>query len=168
LSFLQIPCSIGFDVRGDVKIFDFGLAKEFDPKSAVDGAYKLTGDTGSPRYMAPEVALNQPYNETCDVYSFCVLLWQILKTETPFEGYTMKMFDARVVRAGARPKLDDKWPQEIRDMMRRGYGDWQKRPSMDDICNTLREELNRHSEEEIVDTLDASRKSELSLRRGSS
>jgi serine/threonine protein kinase len=36
-----------------VKIFDFGLAKEFDPKSAVDGAYKLTGDTGSPRYMAP-------------------------------------------------------------------------------------------------------------------
>jgi len=47
--------SIGFDVRGDVKIFDFGLAKEVDPKKALpDGTYKLTGDTGSPRYMANE------------------------------------------------------------------------------------------------------------------
>jgi serine/threonine protein kinase len=44
------PDNIGFDVRGDVKIFDFGLAKEIDPtKVKPDGLYKLTGDTGSPR-----------------------------------------------------------------------------------------------------------------------
>jgi serine/threonine protein kinase len=47
--------------EGDVKIFDFGLAREFDPvKQDVDGCYNLTGDTGSMRYMAPEVALNKP------------------------------------------------------------------------------------------------------------
>ena len=46
------PDNIGFDVRGDVKIFDFGLAKEFNPANVLDdGTYKLTGDTGSPRYM---------------------------------------------------------------------------------------------------------------------
>jgi serine/threonine protein kinase len=46
--------------EGDVKIFDFGLAREFDPvKQDEDGCYNLTGDTGSPRYMAPEVALNK-------------------------------------------------------------------------------------------------------------
>ena len=160
--------SIGFDVRGDVKIFDFGLAKEFDPKTAIDGAYKLTGDTGSPRYMAVEVALNQPYNETCDVYSFCILLWQILRLETPFEGFTMNMFDKKVVRGGARPKMDEKWPAEIRNLMKTGWGDWKHRPSMDDVCTVLREEINRNSDEEVVDTLDASRKSEMSLRRGGS
>lgn len=48
------PDNIGFDVRGDVKIFDFGLAKEIDPsKRLEDGTFKLTGDTGSLRYMAP-------------------------------------------------------------------------------------------------------------------
>lgn len=44
----------GFDVRGDVKLFDFGLAKELDEKAKLDdGTYHLTGDTGSLRYMAP-------------------------------------------------------------------------------------------------------------------
>jgi serine/threonine protein kinase len=45
------PDNIGFDVRGDVKIFDFGLAKEFDPDKSENGFYQLTGDTGSPRYV---------------------------------------------------------------------------------------------------------------------
>lgn len=69
------PDALGFspfvssDVRGDVKIFDFGLAKEFKPENRDDnGTYKHTADTGSPRYMAPEVFLGKPYNETCDVY----------------------------------------------------------------------------------------------------
>jgi serine/threonine protein kinase len=49
------PDNIGFDVRGDVKIFDFGLAKEINPKKKLDdGTYNLTADTGSLRYMAPE------------------------------------------------------------------------------------------------------------------
>jgi len=42
-----------FDVRGDVKIFDLGLAKELGcSKDNGDGTYQLTGDTGSPRYVA--------------------------------------------------------------------------------------------------------------------
>ena len=54
------PDNIGFDVRGDIKIFDFGLAKELHPDDKMEnGLYNLTGDTGSPRYMAPEVALGK-------------------------------------------------------------------------------------------------------------
>jgi len=72
------PENIGFDVRGDVKVFDLGLAKELDPKLAdEDGLYKLTGTTGSLRYMAPEIAKNQPYNFLADVYSFGIIFWQV-------------------------------------------------------------------------------------------
>lgn len=45
----------GFDIRGDVKIFDFGLAKELDPslRYGITEFYELSGNTGSLRYMAP-------------------------------------------------------------------------------------------------------------------
>jgi len=40
--------------EGDVKVFDFGLCKDLDPKLEVkDGLYKLTGGTGCFPYMAP-------------------------------------------------------------------------------------------------------------------
>jgi hypothetical protein len=43
-----------FRQRGDIKIFDFGLAKELhDEEKDANGLFKLTGLTGSPRYMAP-------------------------------------------------------------------------------------------------------------------
>jgi serine/threonine protein kinase len=46
------PENIGFDVRDDVKIFDLGLAKELlDEDMLSDGTWKLTGMTGSLRYM---------------------------------------------------------------------------------------------------------------------
>jgi serine/threonine protein kinase len=63
------PDNIGFDVRDDVKIFDFGLAAEMHPSLRVNGTntYRLTAESGSPRYMAPEVALGQPYNHLVDV-----------------------------------------------------------------------------------------------------
>ena len=52
------PENIGFDVRGDAKIFDFGLAKELlESDMTKDGLYKMSGLTGSRRYMAPEVVL---------------------------------------------------------------------------------------------------------------
>ena len=50
------PENIGFDIRDDIKLFDFGLAKELRDDLKVPGndkLYHLTGDTGSPRYMAP-------------------------------------------------------------------------------------------------------------------
>jgi len=72
------PENLGFDIRDDVKLFDFGLSRELMPAEKVPGSnpttYKLTGETGSFRYMAPEVAKNQPYNERADVFGFGILL----------------------------------------------------------------------------------------------
>ncbi|GKZ00660.1 hypothetical protein MPSEU_001018200 [Mayamaea pseudoterrestris] len=160
------PDNIGFDVRGDVKIFDFGLAKEFDPDKSTDGLYNLTGDTGSPRYMAIEVALNKPYNEKVDVYSMAILCWQMFSMETPFEGYTVRMFNKKIVEGGHRPKCEATWPVEIQNMLRQGWCESKDRLSMEEFSNVLRDEINKNSDEEVCDIMDASRKSEMSLRRG--
>ena len=41
----------------------------------------MTGYTGSLRYMAPEVAKQTPYNETCDIYSVGLVLWEVCSLE---------------------------------------------------------------------------------------
>jgi serine/threonine protein kinase len=53
-----------------VKLFDFGLARILENVSVSDEVYEMSGETGSLRYMAPEVADCQPYNQKADVYSF--------------------------------------------------------------------------------------------------
>ena len=37
--------------------------------------------------MAPEVLMSQPFNEKVDVYSFGLVLWQILTRTDPFAEY---------------------------------------------------------------------------------
>jgi len=64
------------------------LAKEVrDPDE--DGNYKLTGYCGSPIYMAPEVIKCIPYNLTSDVYSFSIVLWEMLSLETPYKKFSL-------------------------------------------------------------------------------
>jgi serine/threonine protein kinase len=143
------------------------LAKELHTSlKRSDGLYNLTADTGSPRYMAPEVALGKPYNETCDVYSFSILMWQMLKAETPFEHYkSVKSFNAKVFIGGVRPQPDPKWPKDISDLLRNSWSpDIAKRPMMDEVCEALREAINRDTDEELVEIMDASRRSEMSFR----
>lgn len=54
--------SIHGTVRGDIKLFDLGLVKELHPNDRDRrGNYKLSM-AGTPRYMAPECGMYQPYN----------------------------------------------------------------------------------------------------------
>jgi serine/threonine protein kinase len=57
------PENIGFDVRGDIKIFDLGFAKEICREEMLpEGTFKLTGRIGSLRYMVS--SLNMHNNTT--------------------------------------------------------------------------------------------------------
>ena len=138
--------NVGFDIRDDIKLFDFGLAKELREDLKHDNhLYNLTADTGSPRYMAPEVALGKPYNGTCDTYSFCVLLWEMLALKTPFECYTLKLLKTRVWGSEEkRPQIDEHWPTKIKLLLKKGWSpDWTNRFNMDQVEGILREECVR-------------------------
>jgi serine/threonine protein kinase len=143
------PENIGFDLMDEIKIIDFGLIKEYNPKRRADDGYfyHLTKETGSPQYMCPRVANGLPYNELCDVYSYCILLWQMLQLDIPYE------FDYDVLRSkvlvhgphGCRPKMNMKWSPTIRSLLSHGWSfDYSVRPSMKQICQMLDDELNRY------------------------
>jgi len=140
------PDNVGFDCNGTVKIFDFGLAKELDDTMRTGYChelYELSGNTGSLRYMAPEVALSQPYNLTADVYSFGLLLWQMCSLELPYDGMSRSDHAQYVVDEHQRPTLNPTWSTPLRILIKRAWEpDPSLRPSMDSTHKILKREIN--------------------------
>jgi serine/threonine protein kinase len=131
-------------LSGDVKIFDFGLAKELDPslRHGCTEFYELSGNTGSLRYMSPEVARCEPYNLTADVYSFGLLLWQVCSLMLPYDGMNRQDHSELVVYGNERPPLNSSWSTPLRILMKRAWEpDPTVRPSMDSIYKILRREI---------------------------
>jgi hypothetical protein len=84
--------------------------------------------------------------------------------ETPYEGFTVKMFEKSVITGGARPKINPQWGKVIGQLLGQGFAGNPSRPQMNEVCEQLREEINNLSDDEIVDIVDASRKSQMSAR----
>lgn len=126
-------------VRGDIKLFDLGLVKELHPEGCDrKGNWKLSM-AGTPRYMSPECGLYRPYNLSADVYSFSMLLWEIISLQQPFKGFTYSKLEKQVFRDGYRPPLKKIWHRGLRSLIAAGWHQTpSKRPSMDDMYGKLR------------------------------
>ena len=129
-------------------MFDFGLAAEMrDCYKGEDGAFHLTPMTGSPRYMSPEVALGKPYDGGCDVYSFALVLWQMLSLKVPYDGHDLESLKKKVW-SGPERRPDLKkypWSTRIKELLRQSWtSDVQQRLSMEYVHQTLKVECVRH------------------------
>jgi serine/threonine protein kinase len=111
------PDNVGFTEDGVLRLFDFGLVTCVKKRINPDDMYNMTGNTGSLRYMAPEVALKLPYTEKVDVYSFSIMLWQMARDRVPFNGWTKAEFMKNVVIGKQRPKLDKTWPPPFSNLL---------------------------------------------------
>mmetsp|Transcript_10101 Transcript_10101/g.22589 ORF Transcript_10101/g.22589 Transcript_10101/m.22589 type:complete len:828 (-) Transcript_10101:271-2754(-) len=134
------PDNVGFDVRGDVKLFDFGLAKELTPRYRVGkDQYKASGLTGSRRYMAPEVVMCKPYGLSVDVFSFGIFLWEILSLKEPFEDYDVNKHSRLVVKKGQRPMIKNYWPSYVKELMKACWSkDPKQRPTFAEIYSSMK------------------------------
>ena len=70
------PSNIGFTAGGSPKLLDFGLAR--GAGSAAAG--------GTLRYASPEILSDRPAGEGDDVWSLCVVLYEMVSGEHPFAG----------------------------------------------------------------------------------
>ena len=97
------------------------------------------------RYMAPEVANAKPYNASCDVYSFAILLWEMMALKTPYELYTPRALHEKVYNGPhKRPVVPDEWHPSIKICLKRSWAeDLHARNSMSNIKEILRKECIR-------------------------
>jgi len=140
------PANIGFDNQGQLKLFDFGFATKLQAKDCLpDGRYKLNGGIGTCRYMAPEVARYYPYNELADVYSFGILLWEILTLKKPYSKLNCHEWLQEVIIERKRPDIDEAWPKKLQSLLKCCWSeDIEERPSFDIIIDVL-DEVKEHS-----------------------
>eukprot|EP00727_Mastigamoeba_balamuthi_P004719 m51a1_g14245 Plasma Membrane Syntaxin D (1175) ;mRNA; f:247478-252218 len=117
----------------DVKVSDFGLA-------AVKTANKISTLCGSVAWMAPEVLSSSTYTEASDVYSFGIIMNEVLTCEVPFKGLN-KVVVSRQVLQGRRPDIPRKlgaYTNEYVDLMCRCWDQQSsQRPTFKTICAEL-------------------------------
>ena len=143
---------------GVLKVGDFGLSKTLSAKlnapyrtgsmdnvdaHNVDSAvhnepYKMTGETGSYRYMAPEVYKHEAYGPKVDVYAFAMIAYQAFTNLQPFmdkEG----ILAARAAAQGSRPKFPKNCvPEPIREIIRNcWHSDFRQRPTFEAVIERL-------------------------------
>lgn len=120
-----------------LKVGDFGLSKLIRVKNSHD-VYKMTGETGSYRYMAPEVFKHRKYDKTVDVYSFAMILYQMLEGDPPLSN--LEPYEAAKSAAGGlRPVFRAKsYSPELRELTEHCWdADMNKRPSFLEILKRL-------------------------------
>lgn len=129
------PDNIGYK-NGVWKIFDLDVA-QLCPTINVNECYseefKMTKRVGSPRYMSPECARGERYNCLSDVYSFGLLIHEILTCEKPYEDVPSELHDDLVFYEHRRPPISNGWPISMKYLLDSAWHrDWQQRPIISD------------------------------------
>ncbi|XP_023170271.2 dual specificity protein kinase zak2-like [Drosophila hydei] len=94
---LKTPNLLLTDNNRILKIADFG--------TATDLRTLMTSEIGTVAYMAPEVLIGKNYTEKCDIYSFGIVLWEVMARRKPFHHLKNRSTPALIMQTfkGERP-----------------------------------------------------------------
>jgi serine/threonine protein kinase len=114
------------------KVCDFGLSRVKAQERS------MTGNCGTVQWMAPEVLANQSYNEKADIYSFGIILWELLSRECPYDGMTAIQCALAVLNRDKRPEIPKWCPPSLHALIKSCVKkDADQRPSFAQILLAL-------------------------------
>lgn len=100
-----------------IKLTDFGLSRTIKKKH---DKYKMSGCTGTLRYMAPEVIINngEDYDLKIDIYSLALNFWFILTGKIPYAELDLNPGFIKLIQINYRPEIKDVEIIEFHDIIK--------------------------------------------------
>ncbi|TKW02416.1 hypothetical protein SEVIR_8G242700v4 [Setaria viridis] len=129
------------DKNWTVKVADFGLSR-----LKLETFLRTKTGKGTPQWMAPEVLRNEPSDEKSDVYSYGVVLWELVTQKIPWDNLnTMQVIGAvgfMDQRLDIPSDTDPQWASMIESCW---DSDPRKRPSFLELLDRLRDLQKQYS-----------------------
>jgi len=141
------PANLLLGLGMKLKVGDFGLSRVKTHGGEMTDGYRMTGLTGTLRYMAPEVMKpardgSSKYDEKVDIYSAAQIVWYMCMGEQPFGELGTDTVMTGVIK-GLRPDLysvERRNGKEIADFIRCGWAlDPRKRFSAEEMVTMIKQ-----------------------------
>lgn len=118
-------------------IADLGFTK-IKKYAGIMFGYSVKSGWSSPEILKEKRLMPTKFTESDDIFSFGTILWEMVACQEPFQGYTLKMLEQKVVVEGLRPKIPEDLPMEIENLIVSCWNsDSNTRPSMGLIVQSL-------------------------------
>uniref|UniRef100_UPI003AAE31C1 serine/threonine-protein kinase Nek2 isoform X2 n=1 Tax=Centroberyx gerrardi TaxID=166262 RepID=UPI003AAE31C1 len=105
------PANIFLDVKQNVKLGDFGLARILNHDTSFAKTF-----VGTPYYMSPEQFNRMSYNEKSDIWSLGCLLYELCALSPPFTAYNQKEL-AEKIREGKFRRIPYRYSEELNTLL---------------------------------------------------
>jgi serine/threonine protein kinase len=120
--------------NGEPKISDFGMSRILEKKDSG----QTTSSVGPVCWMAPESVANGIYSKKSDVWSFGIVVYEIVARREPHYNMDLVTVAIEIKENGLTPKIPHDCPSTLRELMEMC---WQKdpnqRPTFETICKML-------------------------------
>ena len=148
------PENILIDENMYPRICDFGLSRCFSKSLSKSLKLTMTGEIGTPLYMAPELFNgDEEYTSSVDVYAFSMLAYEIVTGKVPYYelGDSISAVSLGMkVTDGYRPKIPNYIPDKMKSLIEKCWSKKpEERPSFEFILNELSSDFSYF--EETVD-----------------
>lgn len=122
------------DKNWTVKVCDFGLSR-FKANTFISSK----SVAGTPEWMAPEFLRGEPSNEKSDVFSFGVILWELVTMQQPWNGLSPPQVVGAVAFQNRRLTIPPNTTPVLASLMESCWADDPaQRPSFSSIVETLK------------------------------